>query len=129
MSKTPRPPYSRLSPAQRGAITRRARAEGKDPARVHAAYKGAETRARNRYREAVRHGKRARKATEKRLTTKQRRERAQRGRRVREKARVVLPPVAAPPLTLKALSRIRPRDDDYEVEFDGHQDSYTGEWE
>lgn len=36
--------YSKLSPQQKAAITRKARAAGKDPARVHAALKGWETR-------------------------------------------------------------------------------------
>ncbi len=131
-----RPPYSALSPAQRGAITRRARAEGKDPARVHAALKGAQTRAANRYREAVKHGKQAREKTERGLKAGTFRKRAQRARRLAEKvtqapereragrdrARVDQPAEAPEPLTLKSLGRMRRRDDDYEIEIEGHHE-------
>ncbi len=136
MSKRPRSPYSALTPAQRGAITRRARAEGKDPARVHAALKGAETRSRNRYREAVRHGKAAREKTEKAHAPAVFRQRAQRARRLAEKATGAPErerasprgaarhdaPSAEEPLTLKTLSRYRRRDDDYEIEIEGHHE-------
>jgi hypothetical protein len=134
MSKRPRPPYSALTPAQRGAITRRARAEGKDPARVHAALKGVQTRAANRYREAVRHGKSAREKTEKSIAAGKFRSRAQRARRLAEKAarpterRPALgrsrepESPAAEPLTLKTLSRYRRREDDYEIEIEGHHE-------
>lgn len=126
---TKRPPYSRLTPAQRGAITRRARAQGKDPARVHAALKGAETRAANRYREAVQHGKAAREKTERQVSPSTFRRRAQRARRLAEKATITserdsrladLP--SDEPLTLKTLSRYRRRLDDYEIDIEGHHE-------
>lgn len=126
MSKRPRPLYSTLTAAQRGAVTRRARREGKDPARVHAALKGAETRARNRYREAVRHGKKAREKTEREITPEQFAQRATKARAIKRRT-AVSEPAPAEPITLRSLGRLR--DDDYYIEVEGHheQDADTGE--
>jgi hypothetical protein len=126
MSKAPQRPYSRLSAAQRDAITRKAKREGKDPARVHAAYKGLETRRKREYREAVRHGKRARQKTERTITPEQFAQRATRARAT--KRRTAIERLAPPePISLATLGRIR--DDDYYIEVEGHheQDEATGE--
>lgn len=79
----------RSAAAAKGWITRRARAEGKEPARVFAALKGWDTRRRAQEHAARIHGQKAREATERRLTP------AQKAARTRDAARIAQGPTPA----------------------------------
>jgi len=114
-----RRPYSKLTPAQRGAITKRARAEGKDPKRVAAAYKGHETRLRNERLKASREGQRKRERTERGKAPGYAKREAQRARRIREHVDTEPAAVTRRGMTMADLDEPF-RGDDYDVEIEGH---------